>query len=195
MEIQRPAPHQPIPPDANKVFSGVIFDVYQWQQEMFDGSTATFERLTRPDTVGVFPVLPDGSILLVREQQPGTGSFLSILGGRVEAEEAADIAAARELKEESGYAASSLMLWDAQQPVNKIDWAVYTFIARGATKVADQSLDPGERIELVQVSLDELIELVAEGACSVKEVASRFIEARYDDQKRQELRHIFDPAA
>ena len=160
---------------------------------MFDGSTATFERLKRPDTVGVFPVFPDGSIMLVREQQPGTDTFLSILGGRVESGEDPERAAARELKEESGHEASSLLLWDVQQPVHKIDWAVYTFIAKGVVLVAEQSLDPGERIEIVQVSLDELIDLVSEGKCAVKEVMNRFVEAKYDMAKREALRLLFSP--
>lgn len=193
MDILRPQSRQPIPAHAKKVFSGVLFDAYQWEQEMFDGSTATFERLKRPDTVGVFPVLPDGRIVIVKEQQPGTQDFVSILGGRVEAGEMPDVAALRELREESGYEAQSLTLWDAQQPVNKLDWAVYTFIAKGVTQAGEQELDPGEKVELVPVTLDELIELVASGTCAVKEVAEQFVEARWNPAKRAELEKLFSP--
>ena len=42
---------KPIPKDARCVFKGVIFEVWQWEQKMFDGSMATFERIKRPDTV------------------------------------------------------------------------------------------------------------------------------------------------
>lgn len=38
-----------IPEQAGCVFHGEIFDVYQWQQEMFDGSYERFEMLRRPD--------------------------------------------------------------------------------------------------------------------------------------------------
>ena len=55
MEINRPQSKQPIPANAKKVFHGVIFDVYQWEQEMFDGTKEIFEKLKRPDTVVVFP--------------------------------------------------------------------------------------------------------------------------------------------
>ncbi len=34
-----------IPDHATCVFRGMLFDVYQWQQEMFDGSIETFEML------------------------------------------------------------------------------------------------------------------------------------------------------
>jgi hypothetical protein len=59
-----------IPEHAHKVFEGVIFDVYQWEQEMFDGSKATFEMVKRPYTVEVIPVMIDGTIAIAYEQQP-----------------------------------------------------------------------------------------------------------------------------
>lgn len=46
-----------IPEQAELKFHGVIFDVYQWPQEMFDGSTETFEMLRRADTVKIIAIL------------------------------------------------------------------------------------------------------------------------------------------
>ncbi len=46
-----------IPSHAVKVFSGVIFDVYQWEQELFNGNVSTFEALRRPSTVIIIPVV------------------------------------------------------------------------------------------------------------------------------------------
>ena len=34
-----------VPKQAKRVFKGVIFDVYQWEQEMFDGTKEIFEKL------------------------------------------------------------------------------------------------------------------------------------------------------
>ena len=70
-----------IPDHAKRVFQGVIFDVYQWQQELFDGSIETFEALRRPNTLMVIPTMGD-TILLAEEVQPGKGRFLSLFGGR-----------------------------------------------------------------------------------------------------------------
>lgn len=42
-----------VPDAAQHVFEGMIFDVYQWPQKLFDGSEHTFEMLKRPDTVVV----------------------------------------------------------------------------------------------------------------------------------------------
>src|SRR3990167_6673441 len=91
-----------IPPQAKKVFSGVIYDVYQWEQAMFDGSPAIFEMLRRPNTVCVIPMVGD-QILLAFEEQPNKGPHWTLFGGRQEQDETPIQAAQRELLEESGY--------------------------------------------------------------------------------------------
>lgn len=191
MKIERPISKQPIPDHAKKVFSGILFDVYQWQQEMFDGSTATFEKLKRPDTVVVFPILPDGQILLTEQEQPGKEPFIGATGGRVDAGEEILAAAKRELLEESGYEASEFILWDAQHPTSKVDWVVFTFIAKGLTKVADVHLDAGEKIKLKPVTFDELIELGTGHAFVEKEIVQQLLEAKYDTTKREALQKLF----
>jgi len=194
MNIERPKSNQPIPPDAKKVFSGVLFDVYQWEQKMFDGSVATFEKLKRPDTVVVFPVLPNGRIILTEQEQPGKESFIGAAGGRVDAGEEVIDAAKRELLEETGYTAERLELWDARQPVGKLDWAVFTFVAKGLKQVAEPHLDAGERISLKLVTFDELIEIATDENFYEQETQNKFLEAKYDGAKKEELRKLFDPA-
>lgn len=85
-----------VPSQAKRVFKGIIFDVYQWEQELFDGSKQTFEMLKRPDTVEVIAV-KDGSILMSRQSQPNKHDFFSLFGGRVEPDEEPLAAAQREL--------------------------------------------------------------------------------------------------
>jgi len=172
----------------------VIFDVYQWEQEMFDGSKATFEKLKRPDTVVVFPVLPDGKILLLEQEQPGREPFISTPGGRVDEGEDILSAAKRELLEETGYEADEYFLWDAQQPVSKIEWAVYTFIAKGLKKVAEMNPDAGEKLKLMPVSFDELIDIAVGKNFSEREIVTKFIEAKYDPKKKEELKELFKPS-
>lgn len=154
--------HGRIPEHAEKKFSGILFDVYQWAQTMFDGSTQVFERIKRPDTVQLIAVTEDKRILILKEQQPDMSeAILSIPGGRMDKEgESPESAARRELLEETGYEAASIELWFEERPVSKMEWTVYTFIARGCKKVQSESLDVGERIELNSVSFDEFLELL-----------------------------------
>jgi len=193
MEINRPKSKQPIPDNAKKVFGGVLFDVYQWEQELFDGTKTLFEKLKRPDTVVVFPVLDDGKIILTEQEQPGKEPFIGATGGRVDEGEDILEAAKRELLEESGYEASEFVLWDAQHPTSKIDWVVYTFIAKGLKKVAYMNLDAGEKIALKLVDLDEFIEIAINKNFVEKEIVPKLYEAKLYPEKKEELKKLFNP--
>jgi hypothetical protein len=45
-----------IPTDAKMIFKGKLFEVWQWEQKMFDGSVETFEHLKRPNMAVVIPI-------------------------------------------------------------------------------------------------------------------------------------------
>lgn len=193
MKIKRPESRQQMPEDATLVFKGKLFDVYQWQQQMYDGTYQTFEKLKRPDTVVVFAVLDDGSILLTKQEQPGKSLFIGAAGGRVDEGEEIEEAAARELLEETGYRAKELILWHSEQPVSKIDWAVYTFIAKGLEKVDEQRLDAGEKITLHPVTFDEFIDTALRNEFTEREIVKYIYEAKIDKQKLEELKELFRP--
>ncbi len=193
MNISRPVSKQPIPDHAKKVFDGVLFDVYQWEQELFDGTKTLFEKLKRPDTVVVFPVMDDGRIILTEQEQPGKEPFIGATGGRMDKGEDILEAAKRELLEETGYEASEFILWHTQHPTSKVDWVVYTFIAKGLTKVADMHLDSGERIILKPVSFDELLNVALDEKFAEKESVLKFYEAKLYSERKEELRRLFEP--
>jgi ADP-ribose pyrophosphatase len=191
MKIQRPEPHMTLPENAKIAFKGIIFDAHHWQQKLYDGRTVTFERLRRPDTVCVFPVLPDGRILLINQQQPSTQPFVSEIAGRMEEGEDPLDAMKRELLEETGYQADEWTLWDVRQPVMKIDWAVYVFIAKNVKKVAEQNLDGGEKIELLPVTFDEFLEKAVEHDLVGGKPFAEICFARADPVKKEALRKRF----
>ncbi len=193
MEIERPKSKQPLPPHAEKVFKGKIFDVYQWEQEMYDGSFATFEKLKRPDTAVIFPVLEDGRIILTEQEQPGKPRFIGAAGGRIEEGESAIEGAKRELLEETGYEAGRFVVWSAKQPTSKIEWAVYIFIAKGLKKVSDLNLDPGEKIKLKIVTFEEFLKISVTEEYAEKDCVEEIYKALLDPVKMEELRKLFDP--
>jgi ADP-ribose pyrophosphatase len=193
MDINRPESKQPMPPHAKKVFEGIVFDVYQWEQELFDGSKATFEKLKRADTVICFPVLPDGRIVVEDQEQPGKPAFVSGVGGRVEKDETPFEAVEREMLEETGLKAERFVLWKALQPTSKVDWAIYYFIAKGVEIVSEANPEGGEKINLKYLTLDEFIELGFDERFSEREIVPFLIRAKFDPEVRKELEELFDP--
>ncbi len=195
MKINRPRSKQPIPEDAEVVFKGVIFEVYQWKQRMYDGTERVFEKVKRPDTVVVFPVLDDGRIVLVEEEQPGKELSIGGAGGRVNEGEDVLEAVKRELMEETGYEAERFVLWSAEHPASKIDWVVYTFVAKGLRKSEEPEHDGGEKISLRNVTLDEFLELGTRGKFSEKDLTMKMTKARFEPGTRSEIEELFDPAS
>lgn len=190
MNVQRPVSKQPTPSNAKRVFEGKIFDVYQWSQKMFDGSKVLFEKIKRDDTVNVLPVL-DGKIILTKQEQPGTAPFIGAVGGRIDEGESPLEAAKRELLEETGFTTEEFVLWDAIQPVEKIDWAAYTFIAKKCRQVRNPKLESGEKIKLFPVSFEEFLAIVADEKYRDVEIALKILRDRNDSQKNGEWRKLF----
>lgn len=163
MDIKRPEPKQPRPANAKAVFKGEIFTVYQWPQKMFDGSDGVWEVVKRADTVVTIPVTPEGKIVVIDQEQPGRPAFMSFPGGRVDEGEDVVSTAKRELQEETGYEAEKLVLLRAHQPLIKMDWAIYIFIAYGCVKKHAQDLDAGEKISVREITADECLALIESG--------------------------------
>ena len=189
-KVTRPVSKQPLPEKAKKVFSGVIFDVYQWEVEGYDGSVRTFEKLKRPDTAMIIPVTEDGKIILSFQEQPGKKPFTGLVGGRADEGEGVLEAAERELLEETGYRAKEWLVLDAVQPIAKIEWAVYTLIAKGCKKVGEQNLDGAEKIELKFVDFDEFVSIALRPEFADLELRVKLLEAKTDPYKMAEIKEL-----
>lgn len=182
MKTQRPRSNQPIPEIAKKVFQGKVFAVYQWPQIQFDGSTSTFEKVKRNDTVSVLPITADNKIVLTQQEQPGTKPFIDSIGGEIDRHETPLQAAKRELLEESGYEAKEFKLWYAIQPVGKVDWAIYFFIAKQLKKVGPANLDAGEKIKLIYISFAEFLKIVVKDNFRDTETTLKILLAKEEGQ-------------
>jgi ADP-ribose pyrophosphatase YjhB (NUDIX family) len=154
-----------VPEGATRVFTGIIYDVYQWPQERFDGSIATFEMLKRPDTVEVLAI-KDGKIVAIIDEQPTRKPELTLPGGRhnVPTETELDCAK-RELHEETGMRFKNWRLVAATQPLHKIEQVVYIFLATGFEGQDKPHVDEGgERIEVRMMDFAEAKQIAEEGS-------------------------------
>ncbi len=149
-----------IPDHAQKVFDGILFDVYHWEQEMFDGSEQLFEAIKKRDSVTVIAVY-ENKIAIDQEEQPGRQLFTTLPGGVCKPNITTLENAKRELREETGLVSEDWSLWFISDPFHstKIEWDNYFYIARNCSKIGEPMLDPGEKIQTSFISFDEFLEL------------------------------------
>jgi ADP-ribose pyrophosphatase len=75
--------------------------------------------------------LPDGRILLTRQEQPGRSQFISLPGGSFDSPDEDPVACARrELREETGYTTDTLVEWMRYHGTNNVHTEVHYYIAR-----------------------------------------------------------------
>lgn len=94
--------------------------------------------------VGVVPILEDGRVLLVRQwRHPVEKLTWSIPAGAIEGEESAADAAARELREETGYTAARVAaLYRYHPSIGVADQTFHLFVASGLKRTEEH--DAGE---------------------------------------------------
>ena len=129
------------------------------------GSVRPFTILECPDWVNVVALTTEGEIILVRQFRHGRGEVtLEIPGGVVEAGEAPAAAAARELREETGYVGGEPILLGVVEPNPAIQSnRCHLFLIEGCTRAGDLVLDDGEDIEVVTALVDEVFAAVHDG--------------------------------
>lgn len=181
-----------IPDNAVLAFKGVLHDVYQWDQEMFDGSTATFEAIKRRDSVTVVATT-EGKILLNDEEQPHLDPYIALPGGLVDDTDASLLESAmRELKEETGYEGADWKDWFTSDVSHskRLDWNNYFFIAKNVQKTSEPHLDAGERIETRFITFEEFLELKNDPTFRNKDLIPILEEASEDPKKKAELQEL-----
>lgn len=173
----------------------MLFDIYQWRQKMYDGSFQTFEKVKCPDTVNVFAITPEGEIIMTKQSQPGLSSeYIGTLGGRVDKGEDHLTAAKRELLEESGYASDDWHLWFTDEPLDKVDWQIHTYITKNCKKVSETHQDPGEKIKLIFVSFDEFVDdIIYRDNYREFEVIIKIVKAQKNPKELPSITKLFHP--
>jgi len=130
----------------------------------------TGERLERlvletPEWVNVVARTAAGKFVLVRQYRFGVGRVTTELpGGLVDRGEAPRAAAERELAEETGYLATRWSSLGSVEPNPAIhDNRCHQFLAEDCTRVMGQALDPGEDIQVVELTEAEVRAAVQRG--------------------------------
>ena len=119
-----------------------------------------------PDWINVVPLTANDEVVMIEQYRHGTGEVtLEIPGGMVVDGEDARRAAARELLEETGYAArAELLLLGSTRPNPAIqnNW-IHTFLARDVQFRESPVFDGTEHTAVRLVPLDQIPALIADG--------------------------------
>lgn len=128
--------------------------------------TSDFFILESPDWVNILPITPDGKVLLVAQYRHGTNMIsLETPGGLIEPDETPIEAAARELREETGYTARSFRVLGETDANPAFMTNHFTAVlAEGAVQTDPTAWDEHEELAPRLVPLAELPALIRSGA-------------------------------
>ena len=138
------------------------------------------------DWINVIPLTADGRVVLIEQYRHGIGEVtLEIPGGLVDEGESPEVAATRELAEETGFTTNDLRLLGRTRPNPAIqnNW-VHSFVALNCTLSGSRMPDGSEDIAIRLVARSEIPHLIASGAIDHALVVAAFY---MFDQRRSDL--------
>ena len=120
-------------------------------------------RINTPDSVTVIAFTEDKKLILVKQFRAASGIFtIELPSGSVDVNETREIAAARELYEETGYHCQKLeYVSQGRVMADRVNSNIFVFFGRNAIK--DINFVSEEGIEVVLVSFTELKDIVHRG--------------------------------
>jgi len=150
---------------STRVFDGRLLKVRVDRVRLPAGGEHVREYIEHPGAVMVIPVLDSGALVFERQYRYALRRvLLELPAGKIDPGEAVEATAARELREETGYAAGFWRHLGTIHPcIGYSDERIEIFLARGLSQ-AGAAPEHGELIEVCELSLDEAIDAVAGGA-------------------------------
>tara|TARA_Y100000310_G_C20583584_1_gene764237 strand:+ start:298 stop:804 length:507 start_codon:yes stop_codon:yes gene_type:complete len=125
-----------------------------------DGQVRTSIRANACDTVSIIAFNADNKILLLREYRPYWECYVWMLpSGKVDKEKDMNVAAMRELQEETGFKATDMQKYLSADSTERVKFVTHIYVAHDL--VHDPlSQDHDELIEVHELDIEEAIDNV-----------------------------------
>ena len=147
------------------IFNGKVISLKLDDVTLPNGETSKREIVNHPGAVAVIAITTDNKIILVEQYRKALErSIIEIPAGKLEKGEMPEMTARRELEEETGYGCNELTyLQSFATSPGFADEVIHLFVARGLYKIEESAaMDEDEFVELLEVSLEEAEQMVAE---------------------------------
>ena len=147
---------------SNIVYAGRVLTLNVDEVGLPDGSHSRREVIHHSGGAAVLFV-DEGKVLLVKQFRYAYGrEIFEIPAGKLNAGEAPQLAAARELEEETGYKAEIVRLAEIYPTPGYTDEIIYIFLAKNAVHTA-QKLDEGEFLNVKFIPIEKVVEMIDSG--------------------------------
>lgn len=149
------------------IFSGLVVHIEQMDVEIGENGHHTYQVIRHPGGAAVLPVHDDGTVSLIRQLRPAIDAvILEIPAGRLSPAELPLECAHRELREETGITAATMIpLGVVYSSPGVFDEIIHLFAATGISQGLAQP-EADEEIEVLRLSLDDVLQMAADGRVS-----------------------------
>ncbi len=164
------------------ISKGTIIDYYRDEMLIPNGHIGMWDHIEHKGAAAALAVLDDGKILMVRQYRNSVErDTLEIPAGGLNPNEDPALAAARELKEETGFVAGHIeKLLSLYTTVAFSNEKIFIYKATDLTK-DKQHLDEDEFVNVESYTLDELLEMIKDGTIQdSKTISAILLYAQYE---------------
>lgn len=148
--------------ESKEIFSAGLFRLRTDRCQLPDGRVMPrYYVMEFSDWVHIVPVTKQLQVVMVKQyRHAGEDHFFEVPGGAIEPGkgESSEVAAVRELKEETGYVPETVQFLGSHYPNPALQSnQMHTYLALGCEKICEQDLDAYEDVEVVLVDIKELL--------------------------------------